>query len=44
MKLIAQQKGLEADTSKDLELTDWPAYETFIKQFLGEISSISDAA
>ncbi|MDX1716621.1 MAG: flavodoxin domain-containing protein [Anderseniella sp.] len=44
MKLIAQQKGIKADTSKDLELTDWPAYDAFIKQFLAEIRSISDAA
>ena len=44
MKLIAAQKGIDADTSRDLELTDWPQYEVFIKTFLKDAASISHAA
>lgn len=38
MKLIAAQKGIEADTSKDLELTDWSALDAFMDTFLSGIT------
>lgn len=44
MKLIAAQKGIDADTSKDLELTDWPALDAFVKEFLADLAQTSDAA
>jgi menaquinone-dependent protoporphyrinogen oxidase len=44
MKLIAAQKGIDADTSKDLELTDWPALDAFVKEFLADLAKTSDAA
>ena len=33
MKLIAYQKGVSTDTSKDLELTDWPALTRAVADF-----------
>ena len=44
MKLIAAQKGIDADTSKDLELTDWPGVDRFVNEFTAEIAKSSDAA
>ena len=44
MKLIAAQKGIDADTSKDLELTDWPGVERFARDFIAGLSKSSNAA
>jgi menaquinone-dependent protoporphyrinogen oxidase len=44
MKLIAAQKGIDADTSKDLELTDWQSLVDFVNSFIDHASRSAEVA
>jgi menaquinone-dependent protoporphyrinogen oxidase len=44
MKRISQKHGRSTDTSRDHDYTNWPAVDAFVRDFIGEVVSVSSSS